>query len=224
MRIARLFFTAPLAAVLFMPLPVLAGFNEGVLAFESEDYPAALKEFMPLAKTGQPAAMTYVGRIFEEQDKLAEAAVWYQKAAQKGFADAQTQLAQLYESGEGVPKDEARAMELYAKAAAQGDDEAQLALGEHAEDDLNDNKTAQQWYEKAAAQDNPDAQYRLGLLLISDEEGVVRDVPHAWMYLSLAAEHDNDDALQARDVLELEMEPVEVRGARKLLDAWKKTH
>lgn len=224
MRIARLLSAAPLAAVLFLPLPAQAGFNEGVLAFEGEDYPAALKEFMPLAKAGQPAAMTYVGRILEEQEKLAEAAVWYQKAAQKGFADAQTQLAQLYEAGEGVPKDEARAMELYAKAAAQGDDEAQLALGEHAEDDLNDNKVAQQWYEKAAAQDNPDAQYRLGLLLISDEEGVVRDVPHAWMYLSLAAEHDNDDAQQALGVLELEMEPVELRGARKLLEAWKKAH
>ena len=221
MRIASLFLSL---LFLLLAAPVSAGMDAGVLAFENEDFDRALKEFMPSAKAGNVRAMTYVGRVSEQQEKLPEALAWYLKAAQKGHAEAQTALGRLYDAGEGVERDEDRAMEWYAKAAAQGDDDAQLALGEHAEDDLNDNKSAQKWYEKAVALDNPDAQYRLGMLLISDEAGVVRDVPRAWMLLSLAAEHEIDEATQARDVLELEMEPVELRSAQKLLQVWKKTH
>lgn len=204
--------------------PALAGMEAGVLAFENEDFDVAARELAPLAKAGNAQAMTYMGHIEEEQDKPAEALVWYLKAAQKGFAEAQTALGRLYDAGEGVERDEDKALAWYAKAAAQGDDEAQFALGEHAEESLNDNKAAQQWYEKAALQSNADAQYRLGLLLINDDPGAVRDVPRAWMLLSLAAEGDVDDAAQARDVLELEMEPVELRSAQKMLQDWKKTH
>lgn len=208
----------------FVSLPVVAGMNAGVLAFENEEFDLATKEFAPLAKAGNTKAMTYMGRILEEQDKPADALVWYLKAAQKGYAEAQTALGRLYDAGEGVARDEDQALAWYGKAAAQGDDDAQFALGEHAEDDLNDKKRAQQWYEKAAVQGNADAQYRLGLLLINDDPGFERDVPRAWMLLSLAEEGEIEEAAQARDVLELEMEPVELRAAQKMLQDWKKAH
>lgn len=224
MLAAALVLLAAPPALQAAPQSAQAGFDQGVEAFENEDYAQALQQFLPLAKAGQPAAITYVGRIHEEQDKLAEAAAWYLKAAQKGYAEAQTRLGNLYDAGAGVPQDEARAVEWYGKAAAQGDDEAQLALGEHAEDDLNDISTAQKWYEKAAAQSNATAQYRLGLLLISDDTTITRDVPRAWMLFTLAAEQGLDDADRAGDVLELEMEPVELRQAKTLLEQWKKTH
>ncbi len=204
--------------------PALAGMEAGVLAFENEDFDAAAKAFSPLARAGNVKAMNYMGRVLEQQEKPAEALAWYLKAAQKGFAEAQSALGRLYDAGEGVARDEDLALAWYGKAAAQGDDEAQFALGEHAEDDLNDKKRAQQWYEKAAAQGNADAQYRLGLLLINDDPGFERDVPRAWMLLSLSAESGLDEATQARDVLELEMEPVELRSAQKMLKDWHKTH
>lgn len=204
--------------------PALAGMEAGVLAFENEDFELATRELAPLAKAGNARAMTYMGRVQEQQDKLTEALAWYLKAAQKGYAEAQTALGRLYDAGDGVERDEDKALAWYAKAAAQGDDEAQFAFGEHAEDDLNDNKAALQWYEKAATQGNVDAQYRLGLLLIDDESGIARDVPRAWMLLSLAAENDIDEAARARDVLELEMEPVELRAAQKMLKDWQKKH
>ena len=201
-----------------------AGFDEGVLAFENEDYPAALRQFMPLARGGNAAAMNYLARTYDEgMDAPEEAFAWYLRAAQKGNVDAQARLAEMYDEGEGVEQDQATAMEWYAKAAAQGDDDSQLALGLHAENDLADNVAAARWYEKAAAQDNAEAQYRLGLLLLADE-GVERDVPRAWMFLSLAAGNDQDDAAQALGVLELEMEPSEMKQARALLAQWKKAH
>jgi TPR repeat protein len=44
----------------------------------------------------------------------------WQKEANAGDADAQYNLAYIYENGLGVPKDEAKALELYEQAANQG--------------------------------------------------------------------------------------------------------
>lgn len=52
-----------------------------------------------------------------------------QREAQAGDPDAQYNLAYLYENGLGVPKDEAKALELYQQAAAQGHSAAQDNLG-----------------------------------------------------------------------------------------------
>lgn len=221
MRTASAFF---FCLLLFCSVPAKAGFDAGVLAFENDDFAAALKEFQPLAKAGNVEALAYMGRIYDEGlEQPEQAAAWFLKAALKGDAESRTRLAQMYQAGEGVEKNEVLAMEWYAKAAAQGDDEAQLAMGVDAENVLNDIASAQAWYEKAAAQNNAEAEYRLALILIGDEV-VERDVPRAWFLLSLAAENNIDDAEQARDVLELEMEPVELRQAQALLQKWKKTH
>ena len=54
------------------------------------------------------------------QDKI----VQLQREAQEGDPDAQYNLAYLYENGLGVPKDEAKALELYQKSADQGHSDA----------------------------------------------------------------------------------------------------
>ncbi len=51
-----------------------------------------------------------------------------QRAAQAGDSDAQYHLAYLYENGLGVPKDEAKALELYQQAADQDHPTAQNNL------------------------------------------------------------------------------------------------
>lgn len=45
---------------------------------------------------------------------------WYQKACEKGHAEAYNNLASIYEVGQGVEKDYAQAIELYRKAAELG--------------------------------------------------------------------------------------------------------
>ena len=52
----------------------------------------------------------------------------YQKAADRGNADAQNNLGWLYQNGEGVPMDLDRAAELFQKAADQGNADAQFHL------------------------------------------------------------------------------------------------
>jgi TPR repeat protein len=58
------------------------------------------------------------------EDKIAQ----LQREAREGDPDAQYELAYLYENGLGVPKDEARALELYQQAADQGHPAAQANI------------------------------------------------------------------------------------------------
>jgi len=58
------------------------------------------------------------------EDKIAQ----LQREAQAGDPDAQYNLAYMYENGLGVPKNEAKALELYQQAADQGHSAAQSNL------------------------------------------------------------------------------------------------
>lgn len=53
----------------------------------------------------------------------------FKPLADKGDACAQYQLGEMYMQGKGVPEDKARALELFKKAAAQGDQKAKLMAG-----------------------------------------------------------------------------------------------
>ncbi len=69
-------------------------------------------------KTAVPSATTVT------EAKIAQ----WQKEAQAGDPDAQYNLAYIYENGLGVPKNEAKALELYQQAADQGHSRAQNNL------------------------------------------------------------------------------------------------
>ena len=66
-------------------------------------------------------AQTNVGEIYEKgfgtAPDYANAAKWYQKAADQGYPRALINLGFLYEQGLGVPKDPVAALKLYRKAA-----------------------------------------------------------------------------------------------------------
>jgi TPR repeat protein len=59
---------------------------------------------------------------------FAKALFWYRKAAEQGYAAAESQLGDLYQYGNGVPKDLVQARAWYQKAADQGDAGAKQSL------------------------------------------------------------------------------------------------
>ncbi len=66
---------------LMLATPVLAGFQEGVDAYERGDYETALKKFLPLAEQGHAGAQNHLGELYAEgkgvpQD-YTEAMQWY---------------------------------------------------------------------------------------------------------------------------------------------------
>lgn len=81
-----------------------------------------------LAERGNAHEQFLVGLTFENDVRwslpmrhdYAKAAAWFRKAAEKGDADAQVALGELYDEGQGVPQDSAEAILWYSTAANQG--------------------------------------------------------------------------------------------------------
>ncbi len=208
-----------LLSSLFSVSHAATSYDDAVLAFENRDYTTALELSLPLAKQNDVAAMTLLGRVYDEGfNKPKEAFPWFLKAAELGNAQAQVELAELYNAGEGVAQDTRKAVVWYEKAAAQGHEEAQLALGLHYLEDMDDNVTAADYFQQAADQGNATAQYKLGLLYLGDT-GIKADTLKAWLYFTLAADK-MPEAAQARDVLELEMSNSQLKQATLQLKQW----
>ncbi|NBK23138.1 MAG: hypothetical protein EOM68_14045, partial [Spirochaetia bacterium] len=84
-----------------------------------------------------------------------KAAELYQKAADLGYAAAQTNLGKMYTNGQGVTTDYDKALEWFHKGAEQGDAHAQNCLGNMYDYGLGvpqDYSKAEEWYRKAAGQ------------------------------------------------------------------------
>ena len=82
-----------------------------------------------------------------------EGAKWLQKSADQGNADGEAMLGQLYAIGTGVPKDLAKAVDLFQKSAAQGNPHGCASLARAYEKGVGglpqDNQKAIEWYRKA---------------------------------------------------------------------------
>ena len=90
-------------------------------------------------------------------------------------------LADIYEDGEGVERNELRASNLYWWSAMLGDPYAQSTLANAYSIGRDIKKSEEQalyWYKKSAEQGNPYAQYEVGMR-ISDEEGAL-----LWLHAS----------------------------------------
>jgi TPR repeat protein len=126
----------------------------------------------------------------------AKAREWYEKAAAEGEADAMVSLGELYENGQGVARDYAKASEnyakargLYEKAARKGDARAMHGLGglyESGQGVERDYAKARDWYEKAADKGDTLAMTSLGALYINGQ-GVERDYAKARDWYEKAA-------------------------------------
>lgn len=122
-----------------------------------------------------------------------------QKRAETGDAEAQYSLARMYVVGDGIPKDEAKALEWLQKAATQSYADAQYVLGNmYASGYLSilpkDIAKAAEWYQKAAAQGNAKAQYTLGEMYSIGGEMPFSDEAKAIEWYQKAAEQGYVDA------------------------------
>lgn len=149
-----------------------AAFEVGVKAYESGDYLAAFKAWLPLAYESDPAAQRNLGHLYRlglgvTQD-FTKAAEWYQRAAEAGLARAQANLANMYLRGQGVEKDPAEAAKWFEKAAKQGHVVSQYNLGLLYENGLGiaaDDVEAVRWYYLATKGGHAKALTKLALLI-----------------------------------------------------------
>lgn len=147
----------------------------------------------------------------------------FRTLADQGNAEAQFNVAIIYDYGHGVGSDYARAMKWYRKAAEQGFDAAQFNLGIMydygqgvAEEDYAE---AVKWYRKAAKQGNAKAQNSLGFMYYKGR-GVPRNDKIAHMWYNLAAAQGDNQAANNRDIVAEKMTPAQVTEAQLLARDW----
>jgi hypothetical protein len=109
-------------------------FEEGVAAYDVEDYARAFEIWLPLAQTGNMAAQRNVANMLRQglgtpQD-LPRAVYFYRRAADAGLVNAMINLGAMIRVGEGVDEpDPHEAARWFYRAARAGDPRAQYVLG-----------------------------------------------------------------------------------------------
>ena len=150
-------------------------------------------------------------------------------AAERGDAEAQYQLAVMYDFGMGVPKNYAESGRWYVKAANAGIAEAQFALGlryyKHGLEAKEHYATALSWFYKAANQGMREAQYNAGVMY-SLGRGAPTNKVEAYKWFNLAAAQGSTNGLAARLELEDELTAQLVREGEMRAAAFvpKRTH
>ena len=133
----------------------------------------------------------------------AEAAKWFNRAAEQGLAEAQFNLGQVYNQGKGVAPDDAEAAKWYRRAAEQGLAEAQFNLGvayDKGKGVAPDDAEATEWFHRAAEQGLAEAQCNLGLAY-RQGKGVTRNDAEAAGWFRCAAKQGNAKAKAALEEL-----------------------
>jgi len=157
-----------------------------------QDYKAYLYSFLKKPKPSVTKGENEYDKGKNEYNKgnYKEANNWFRKAADQGYAKAQSNLGWMYAQGKGVAQDYKQALRWYRKAADQGDASAQSELGLmylNGNGVAQDDKQALRWYRKAAEQGNSRAQFGLGLIY-GKGKGVLRDPKQAVNWYQKAAE------------------------------------
>jgi TPR repeat protein len=89
-------------------------------AFDQSDLVSAMSWYRKAAELDYAPAQARLAYLLDKSEQNEEAASWYQKAAAQGYAEAIYELAHLHAIGEGVPQDNAKALEGYTQAAQSG--------------------------------------------------------------------------------------------------------
>lgn len=144
---------------------VAAPLRPGVVAYRSGDLATAEAAFRRLAASS-PDAEAWLGAVLLDRGRMPEAVQALQRAAAAGSAEGAHRLALVYAEGiGGTPRNDAKALELFEKAAAAGHRRAQINVGTlyyRGQGTQRDLILARAWLEKAAAaQDDPYALYAL---------------------------------------------------------------
>lgn len=162
------------------------------------------------------------GVAADKEGDHVRAVTLYRKAAEKGLAIAQFNLAGAYASGEGVAQNYAEAARWFRKAADQGDAQSQFNLGvlysggQGVPQSLSE---AAKWWGKAANQGEPRAQANVGRMCAIGE-GVRQNLIAAYMWYSLSANQGYPDGVKGRDILKSKLTTAQIAEAEKLISEW----
>jgi TonB family protein len=167
-----------------------------------------------------------------EQGNFSQAFEEWHLLAKRGNADAQFQLGDLYDTGQGISQDPHKAacwyrqsFRWYEKDAESGNDWSQYRLGVHYDKGLGveeDKEAALHWYRLAAEQGHAISQFQLSYAYVSGE-GVDRDFLKAYRWALLAETNGYKGAVALKDQIAGQLTQEELVVAHRLVDGWTPT-
>ena len=146
----------------------------------------------------------------------------FNSLAERGDAQAQTNLGFMYNQGLGVPENDKEAVRWWRAAAEQGVVEAQTNLGAmyaHGLGVAQNYVEAVRWWRAAAEQGDAQAQFNLGVMY-ANGLGVPQNDLEAHMWANISASQGFQDASELRDFLAKEMTPAQIQEAQRLAQEW----
>ena len=190
-----------------------------------------LEQLRQFANDGHTDSQWFLGGLYAKGVILnhseEKASYWYNRAlaslnplTEQGVVKAQSNLARMYDKGEGIAQDYQQALAWYRKAAERGDAEAQSNLGrmyQNGEGVAQDYDQALAWYLKAAEQNDAEAQYNLGLIY-ANGRGVSEDYPQAVVWWVVAAVNGHDTAANMCSHAVKELTPAALAEAQALAE------
>lgn len=154
------------------------------------------RELLARAQAGDADAQSELGDYFDvEKRDDANARYWYERAARQGDAVACWNLALMYQNGQGVAADAAKALRYYLAAGRNGDPEGFYFAGlryDYGEPGIRQNHAkANRCYRLAADAGIPQAACNLGSNY-HEGVGVRRDWKKSFHYTRFAAENGDE--------------------------------
>lgn len=187
------------------------------------DLAAAIKWWRKSAEKGFSFSQLALGSLYfngKGVDKdYAEALKWYRLAAAQDDDIALHQIGICYAKGLGVEKDYDKALKCFREAADENLDVSQYMLGEFYANGFavkKDPAEAAKWYRRAAGHGRiAKAQCAMGKCCM-DGAGVEKNKIEAYAWFFLASNKGDKEASDAVYNLSKDMQPEQVRAARKL--------
>jgi TPR repeat protein len=132
---------------------------------------------------------------FQDQTRFPDAGMWYRKSADQGYAPAEFQLAEMYNSGQLGDDQRSNCIPWYLKAAAQGNADAQAEVGElpnlYPNNPLLKQVNTIDALTQSAQSGKFDGQYQLARRF-QFGMGVPKDAAQAFYWMQKAAQNDTD--------------------------------
>jgi TPR repeat protein len=185
----------------------------------SQPNPLSVQEALLAAPKGDAEAQYTLGRAYQNgfgvKQDIAEAATWYQRAAEQGHLDAQNSLGMLLAVSR---QDYAGAAQWFGRAAIGGNADAQYNLGVLCRDGLGSRRNdelAVQWFRKSAAQGHVEAEKELGKMYESGR-GVKPDYLEAYKWLKLAQLQGDEEVGDELKACAASMSRDQIAAAEKL--------
>jgi localization factor PodJL len=191
---------------------------------------AAMDRVIKMVNAGNPTALAILGlRALDGTNgarvNLQDAVKFLSQAAEKGQAVAQYRLGTLYERGQGVPVDSAKAMHWYEMAANQGNRKAMHNLAVAYAGGVAGKKNmteAARWFARAATLGLSDSQFNLAVLY-ERGDGVPQSLADAYKWYSVAAAGGDAESKARIGVLQTQLGDADKATAGKSAAAFHAT-